>query len=187
MTRLLFAGRIFDRTAVLEKGEYDGCTFNGCDFSGADLSCCLFIDCTFAGCNLSMAKLTETVFRDVVFRECKMLGLRFERCNEHGTSFSFEDCLLGHSSFCGVKMPGTVFCRTQLREADFTEADLSGAVFDGCDLSGAVFDHTSLERADLSTAFGYTIDPEANSIRKARFSLSGVAGLLDKYGIRIEE
>ncbi|OQA01530.1 MAG: hypothetical protein BWY70_00347 [Bacteroidetes bacterium ADurb.Bin408] len=46
---------------------------------------------------------------------------------------------------------------------------------------------TNLEKADLRTAFNYIIDPELNHIKKARFSLRGISGLLAKYNIDIEE
>ena len=68
---------------------------------------------------------------------------------------------------------------------DFTEADLNNASFDNCDLIGAKFEKTNLEKADLSTSFNYSIDPELNRIKKAKFSIDGIAGLLDKYDIEI--
>jgi fluoroquinolone resistance protein len=60
-------------------------------------------------------------------------------------------------------------------------------VFDNCDLSKASFDNTILEKADFRTAFNYSINPESNKIKKAKFSVSGIAGLLDKYDIHIEQ
>jgi fluoroquinolone resistance protein len=72
-----------------------------------------------------------------------------------------------------------------LTEADFSESDLTAAVFDHCDLARATFDHTVLEKADFRTAVNYSIDPEKNKIKKARFSMAGIAGLLDKYDIDI--
>jgi uncharacterized protein YjbI with pentapeptide repeats len=59
-------------------------------------------------------------------------------------------------------------------------------MFDNCDLTGAVFDHTNIEKADFRTSYNYTIDPEINRIKKAKFSILGVSGLLDKYDIDIE-
>ena len=64
---------------------------------------------------------------------------------------------------------------------------LSQAIFDRSDLSRAVFSKTKLEKADLRTANNYSIDPSANIVRKARFSTNGVAGLLDSFGICIED
>ena len=73
-----------------------------------------------------------------------------------------------------------------LQEADFSESDLSGAQFDNCDMFQSIFDHTILEKADFRTAYNYAIDPENNKIRKAKFSVQNIAGLLTKYDIEIE-
>jgi len=50
----------------------------------------------------------------------------------------------------------------------------------------ATFENTALEKVDLRTGFNYSINPEINRIKKAKFSLQGVLGLLDKYDIEIE-
>ena len=71
-------------------------------------------------------------------------------------------------------------------EVDFTASDLSAALFDNCDLQGATFEGTNLEKADFRTAYNYTIDPVQNRLRKARFSQSGIAGLLRNFDIEIE-
>ncbi|MFN6083504.1 MAG: pentapeptide repeat-containing protein [Fluviicola sp.] len=70
---------------------------------------------------------------------------------------------------------------------DFSEADLSNSVFKNCNLLLSVFDRTTLDKADFRTAVNYSIDPEKNRIKKAKFSLQGVAGLLNKYDIIIEK
>jgi uncharacterized protein YjbI with pentapeptide repeats len=80
-----------------------------------------------------------------------------------------------------------VFRNTQLHETDFTECDLTSSVFDSCDLAGATFDNSILEKADFSSAFNFSINPELNRIKKAKFALSGVLGLLNKYDIVIEK
>ena len=74
-----------------------------------------------------------------------------------------------------------------MKEADFTETDLTGSVLDNCDLAKAVFDRTILTGADLRTSYNYSIDPDNNKIKKARFSVYGVSGLLGKYDIVIEK
>jgi len=48
-----------------------------------------------------------------------------------------------------------------------------------------VFENTILEKVDFSTSFNYSIDPEMNKIKKAKFSLPEVIGLLNKYDIEI--
>lgn len=170
----------------LRKGEYENCTFHQCDFSGSDLSHVKFIDCVFKSCNLSLAKLNETTFQSVKFKDCKMLGLRFDTCNEFGLSFSFDQCQLNHSSFFKLKIKKSIFKNSQMEEIDFAETDLSGSVFDNCDLLQSIFENSLLEKVDFRTAYNYSFDPEKNRIKKARFSNSGISGLLDKYNIIIE-
>ncbi len=71
-------------------------------------------------------------------------------------------------------------------EVDFMEADLSGAQFLYCNLQNAHFENTNLEKADFSTAYNYSLDPELNRIKRAKFAISGIAGLLGKYQIIID-
>ena len=85
-----------------------------------------------------------------------------------------------------MKIKKTKFINCGLQEVDFTGADLTGGIFNTCDLAGATFDKTQLEKADLRTAYNYSINPELNKIKKAKFSLPGIAGLLDKYDIEID-
>ena len=85
-----------------------------------------------------------------------------------------------------MNLKKAVFKDSQLQEVDFVEVDLTSALFQNCDLSGAVFERTLLEKADFRTSYNYTLDPEANRIRKAKFSSKEVLGLLDKFDIDIE-
>ena len=179
-------GKIDFTKKLLPKGDYENCSFENCDFSNIDISATKFIDCVFTACNLSMAKLGNTVFRDCSFKESKMLALHFEDCNEYGLSFSFRDCVLNHSSFYQAKVKGVCFQNCQLQETDFTQADLTQASFDGCDFLHAKFENTILEKADFRKARRYTIDPSINKIRKAKFALPEVIGLLYKHDIQIE-
>jgi uncharacterized protein YjbI with pentapeptide repeats len=115
-----------------------------------------------------------------------MLGIHFENCNQFGLSVTFEGCNLSHCSFYQVKLKKTNFKNCSVQEVDFTECDLSNSVFANCDFTNANFENTVLEKADLRTSFNYFIDPEINRIKKAKFSLSGVPGLLRKYDIEID-
>jgi uncharacterized protein YjbI with pentapeptide repeats len=160
-----------------QKGEYENCTFRNCNFEYADLSFFNFNDCEFIGCNLSMAKLLSTAFRDVVFKECKMFGLHFNDCNEFGVSFRFEACLLNNSIFYKTKIKKTLFKNSKLIDVDFAE----------CDLSGSIFENTNLEKADFRTAFNYSINASLNRLKKAKFSLSEVHGLLRNFDIEIDK
>lgn len=174
------------RKAPLAKAEYDGCRFVHCNLAKADLSDMKFMDCVFTDCDLSLAELKNTTIIDARFEGCKMLGLRFDMCNEFALSFSFDGCTLDHATFFQAKIRNTHFKDCRMIECDFTAADLTAAVFDNCDLAGAKFDNTIVEKADFRTAYNYSINPDVNRIKKARFSLPGISGLLAKYDIVIE-
>ncbi len=166
--------------------EYESCTFISCIFSNADLSGIYFTDCTFESCDFSMAKLKSTAFRDVIFKNCKLLGLHFDDCNIFLLSFYFEDCILNFSSYYKLKLKNIHFKNCKLEEVEFVEADLTNSVFTNCDLAGTVFENTILVKADFRTSYNYSINPETNKIKKAKFSILGVAGLLDRYDIVVE-
>ncbi|HSF44578.1 MAG TPA: pentapeptide repeat-containing protein [Chitinophagaceae bacterium] len=169
----------------LAPGEYENCEFINCNFSEADLSGFVFIECQFLECNLTNVKLSQASFREVRFQGCKMVGLRFEECVPFLVPPEFHTCILKVSSFVEMKMAKVQFVQCDLREVDFSGTDLSSAQFVHSDLHGAVFDRTILEKADLSSSYHYSIDPNNNRIRKAVFSVDGLPGLLGKYDIVI--
>lgn len=181
----VFKNRSF-KEFTLSKGEYEGCTFVNCDFSSLDISDFIFTACEFQRCNLSMVKMINTAFRGVQFMGCKMLGLHFNDCNDFGLKVSFDECTLNHSSFFQVKLNGAIFKDCQIQEADCSESDFTKCMFENCDFSRTVFYRANIQKADFSTASNFSIDPELNRIKGAKFSLHGVAGLLDKYDIEIE-
>lgn len=171
----------------LVQGNYEKCTFRHCDFSEVDLDKINFYECIFLHCNLSLVKFSNITMNDVSFHHCKMLGVHFEHCNDVLFTVDFDTCTLNLSSFYRMKAKKTIFKGCTMHEMDFTDADLSGAVFDRCDLSGSAFHDTNLEKADLSSAYNYLIDPESNRVKKAKFAMNGLPGLLYKYDLVIEE
>ncbi len=173
-----FGKRITDR-------EFDGCTFKNCDFSNSDFSGSMFMDCDFIDCNLGMMAVIKSGFKTVTFKTCKVLGIHFHDCDDFLFNVHFEDCILDFSSFANKKMQKTKFINSSLKEVSFTGADLTGSLFDNTNLEQALFNGTQLKDTDFTTAYNYTIDPEFNSMKKAKFSLQGIPGLLDKYDIKI--
>ena len=115
-----------------------------------------------------------------------MIGIDFSQCNQFILSFQFADCQLNLASFFKMKLKSMSYDNCELKEVDFVESDLSGSAFHNCDLSGAMFERTNLEKVDFRTAHGYSIDPDLNKIKKAKFSITGSVGLLSKYDITIE-
>jgi len=181
---------LFDRidytTSPLPRVEYENYTFKNCNFYSTDLSNFIFRECIFDGCDLSMVTLKNTTLNDIRFINCKLLGVQLSECNSFLLSFGFENCILKLSVFYRLKLKKTKFVNCNLQEADFTEADLTSAIFETCDLQRATFYATILEKADFRSSFNYSLDPERNRIKKARFSRLGIDGLLDKYNIEIE-
>ncbi len=173
-------------TKPLSRVDYEDCLFLNCNFANTDLSHSTFVECEFVDCDLSTVKLVNTAFREVRFKSCKLLGLHFENCNDFLFAVNFEACQLNLSSFYQRSLKDTLFKDCSLQETDFTEADLSNANLNNCNLKGAIFENTVLEKADLRTSYHYSIDPDINKITKAKFSLQGLRGLLDKYDIIIE-
>lgn len=176
---------IFSKKEKLFKGHYENCSFVSCNFHNQDLSNSKFTACVFEECNLSTANLKNTALKTVVFKKCKLLGLNFSDCNPFLLSIGFESCVLDLSSFYKLRLKATVFESCKLQEVDFGEADLASATFDAFDLARAICKNTVLEKADFRTAYNFSIDPEINRIKKAKFSMIGLMGLLDKYGIEV--
>lgn len=175
----------FEKESTLAMGEYELCVFKNCTFESADFKNVQFVDCRFESCNLSLVKLSGAALQKVHFKDCKMQGLHFEACNPFLFEVSFDTCVLNLSSFYQIKGKKTPFSGCSLHEVDFTESDFSEAVFDDCDLAGALFDQTNLSKADLRNAYNYVIHPSINSIKKAKFSQAGLAGLLQGFDIII--
>lgn len=169
----------------MQQQEFENSIFENCNFSDSDISNISFTDCEFVNCNFSNSKIRNTSFKDVKFRKCKLLGLNFFECNNFLLLLDFEDCYVNLSSFYKLKLRNIRFKNSILHEVDFTETDLTGAKFDNSDLQRTSFVNSILEKADFRTAFNYSIDPERNRIKKAKFSVPGVLGLLDKYAIEI--
>lgn len=165
---------------------YDNCTFRDCVFKNVDLSNIEFLECTFDRCDFSMASVKYTIFNTVAFTHCKLLGVHFSDCTPFLLSFTFTDCILNLASFYQLKIPHTIFKNCQLQETDFTQTTLTNALFDGSTLENVIFDQTILEKADFRLAKSYTIRPENNKLKKAKFSKEGIAGLLQHYDISIQ-
>ncbi|MGL4875523.1 MAG: pentapeptide repeat-containing protein [Clostridium sp.] len=64
--------------------------------------------------------------------------------------------------------------------------DLREAKFKDSSLSESIFENTNLSKADFSEAMDYVISPERNKIKKAKFSMPEVLGLLKDFDITIK-
>jgi uncharacterized protein YjbI with pentapeptide repeats len=190
MNTQLTENKVFEKISfrenILAAGVYEECTFNTCNFNGAQLAGITFRNCSFNNCDCSLASLKNTILQDVRFLNSKLLGVQFNQCNGFLLRVDFENCMLKLAGFYKLKLKNTRFKNCNLQEADFSEADLTGAAFENCDLLQTTFMKTNLEKADFRSASHYSINPEINRIRGARFSIPGVTGLLTTYDIEIE-
>lgn len=166
---------------------FDNCTFSKCDFTNSKTLSCQFNDCIFTDCNFSMTDITQSTMNNAAFKNCKILGVKFNHCNDFIFEVAFDNCILDYSSFEKRKMSKTIFRNSSLKGVDFGGADLRQAKFLKCDLNEAMFYNTNLQNADFISAYNYIIDPAQNSIKKASFSKDGLAGLLAHFNIIIEE
>lgn len=133
--------------------------------------------------NNEMNYIADQDFGKVSYREKPLAKGEYENCRFRDCDFS--ECNLSDFVFTDCKF---IYCNlslVKLTGVDFSECDLTGSFFTDCDLDGAVFDNTNLEKADFSTAFNYSIDPERNKFKRTRFSSGGLKGLLNKYDIII--
>ncbi|MFI5160802.1 MAG: pentapeptide repeat-containing protein [Sphingobacteriales bacterium] len=171
---------------VFTHRQFENCKFVNCDLANANLSGILFIDCLFEDCNLSLANVSTSGFQHIKFKGCKLSGLNFSRSQDFLMEMHFDNCILDNAVFYKKKNRKTTFRDCSMIETDLTEADLTDCKFDNCNLHRAFFSQTILTNADLSTSYNFIIDPDNNVIKKAKFSVHGLAGLLMKYSIEIK-
>ena len=163
--------------------EFECCTFNSCDFSQCLFVGVTFIDCTFNDCVFSGAKINHTAFRTVFFNRCQIRDVNFAMCDKLIFEIHFDHCVVDFSKFYALKMKGTTFNDCSLIAVDFMNTDLTEAVFANCDLYRSEFEKAIANKADFSSSYNYTIDPTKTKLKKARFALEGLKGLLAKYDI----
>jgi uncharacterized protein YjbI with pentapeptide repeats len=168
----------------LPPGEYEDCTFENCVFE--NLSSHTFIDCAFNQCNLSNVNIQGTTLNNVHFHKCKVVGVRFDTCNEFIFSVSFSDSNLHLCSFYGRNIQSTQFNSCDLSEADFATSDCSSVNFEDCNLQNAIFENTKLVKTNFHTAENLRLDPDNNFLQKCIFSPQSALGLLYKYDILIK-
>jgi uncharacterized protein YjbI with pentapeptide repeats len=171
---------------ILTDTEFYKCNFHKCNFTKSDFSDIDFIDCNFTDCNFTLTILKNSGLKDLQFNKCKIMGIDFSICNNFLFSPHFNECHLDNSTFHSKKMKKTNFFNCSLKEVDFSEVDLTLSIFQNCDLSNSTFNQTILEKVDFRSAVNYVIDPDSNKIKKAKFSLQGLPGLLAKYDIIVE-
>lgn len=171
--------------ANLTESVFENCIFTRCHLSGANLTRARFISCKFIACDLSNAVIKNGRIRDTSFKDCKLLGIQWIHLDDF-VNPTFDDCHLSYCNFVGLKLKKTLFLKCSLKEVDFSQTDLTGSDLRESDLLKARFSQTILLKCDFRGSFNYTIDPLANKVQGARFSLPEAQGLLVGLGVIIE-
>lgn len=167
--------------------DFEQCTFRQLDLSRASLSGANFINCRFESCVLTQADVKNTKLYDVSFADCKLMHVDFGHCNPFGFNVEFADCQLDYAIFLDRKLKKSRFTECSLREVQFLNCDLAGSVFSRCNLEFARFEKNDLSKVDFSSSYNLSLDPDENKVKKARFSLHNLPGLLKKYDLVITE
>jgi len=165
--------------------EFENCTFHFCDFTDCTFQTVTFVDCNFFDCNFKDTKINYVSLRGVWFTKCNFTAVNFAMTDQVIYEFHFKDCLLDYSQFYALKLKKMQFINCSMIAVDFMGSDLTEVLFDNCNLRRAVFIDTIANKADFSTSYDFTIDPEKNKLKKAIFSTNGLKGLLQKYDIVI--
>jgi fluoroquinolone resistance protein len=166
----------------LHEVEFFRCRFERCQFLESVFCRCCFEQCTFVRCDLSVTKPSESRFTGVRFLKSKLLGVDWTLANKPAT-LAFHGCNVNHSTFQRLALPKLELVECVAREVDFTGANLTKADFTRTDLLGSRFMETNLSGTDFSHAINYAIDPTANRLKKAIFTLPEALSLLSAFDI----
>lgn len=174
-----------EKFAKLNASSFLDCNFLNCSFSEATLNDSKFCCCTFQNCNLSLVKISGCRFQEVLFQDSKIVGAEFFRCDRTFFSVSFKNCILQYCNFSDLNMKNVQILESRLKECYFTNTCLASSNFSESDLSGSLFHNCDLSKADFSDACNYSIDPQTNILKKAKFSLPGAVSLLNHFEISL--
>lgn len=166
---------------------FEQCVFRNLDLSRIAFTGSSFVNCQFEDCNLGRTEPKDTKLYDVHFLRCTLNHVDFGLCNPFGFHVDFEHCQLDYTVFLNRKLKKARFVDCSMKEAHFLKCDLTGSLFKQCNLELARFDDNNLTQADFSSSYNVEIDPEANKLKKARFSLHNLPGLLTKYDLVISQ
>ncbi|GAB4024762.1 pentapeptide repeat-containing protein [Spirosoma gilvum] len=167
--------------------EFEQCTFKKLDLTQAVLNSASFVDCRFENCNLTRAQLKNTKLYEVRFIHCQLPHVDFGHCDPFGFHVNFQGCQLDYTTFLNRKLKKASFIDCSIREAFFLNCELVGTSFTNCNLELTKFDGNDLTQADFSSSYHLIINPEENKLKKARFSLQNLPGLLKKYDLVINK
>ena len=162
--------------------EFFQCRFDACQFLRSTFRRCRFEECVFEKCDASLLKVSESSFIGVRFLHAKVLGIDWTQATTPLT-LAFHGSNISHSMFVWLSLQRMEMVECVAREVDFTGTNLMRANLGKTDFLGSRFLDTNLSYANFSKAVNYAIDPKANRVKKAVFSMPEAMSLLDTFDI----
>jgi uncharacterized protein YjbI with pentapeptide repeats len=181
----VYNNTVFKGNDIIYK-DFEKCNFTNCNFTEAEFTGVAFTDCTFINCNFTEAKINYVAFQDALFTVCNFTGVNFAMVDPLLLSMEFKDCILDYAKFYKLKIKGTQFSNCSMIAVDFMNTDLTEVTFDNCNLHKSVFIDAIANKADFSTSYNFSIDPERNKLKRAIFSEAGLKHLLEKYELVVK-
>jgi len=124
---------------------------------------------------------------DAFFGKCKLMGVNFYSCDQTLLDVEFDGCRMTACNFSGLSMKKSVFRSCEIKDSYFQDAFLQEADFSGSIFSNTLFHNSDLQKASFYKARGYSMDPRANKVQKAVFSVPDVLALVESFGIIIRD
>jgi fluoroquinolone resistance protein len=171
---------------TLDSIDFFDVIFEGCDFQNGVFDGCKFENCRFTDCDLSLVRLKDASFLEAEFSGCKMLGINWTATAKAFFSIALGNCIINDSVFADANLKDIKMIDCVARRVDFEGADLTGADCRQTDFEGANFTRTNLTKADFRNAQNYSINPEANTLKKTRFSMPEAMSLLSGLDVIID-
>ena len=188
-----YDGKRFERVrydADVKLHIYSECVFARCHFEDIALKDIVFSNCRFESCTFRNVDVSGLRMQNMALFECACIGIDWSEARRTGKLFPFfkeiRACTLKFNNFFRMKIAKLSVEDSSLLDCAFMECDLSGSVFRNVDFQDTTFQECDLAKADFREARNYRINTTSNRVRKARFSLPEVVGLLDNLDVIIE-
>jgi fluoroquinolone resistance protein len=177
--------------AIIHSSKFENCSFVYCNFNGASFLSCRFIDCNFYSCDLSLLQVANCNITKINIESCKAIGINWTKANWSDSALTnrinFAESTINHSTFIGLYLSNIKIINCIVHDVDFRETNLTKADLSGSDLTKSIFGNTILSGADLNQARNYQINPCANKLSGAKFTLPEALALLYSMDIILDE
>lgn len=171
----------------MEGSKFENCNFDNCNFLGTYLDETSFDGCVFTNCRISLVKITNsTKMQNVRFEKCEILGVLFSKSKKVISPIHFDECHLKNCDFSDMKLNSSKFIKCLIEGSDFINSELKLASFKKSRLPDTTIQGCTLIDSNFLHASDFLINPAENKLFNAKFSASGLIGLVKTFGIKVE-